>query len=350
MKGKVQDSDLQPLERFFMVANNSHLKKTASVIIPTKNESKNLGEALESLRNSGIPQTVELIIVDAHSTDDTVEVALNYRAQVLYEDSGTRAGACNVGLRKCVGNIVIFTDADCLFPKGWIDSILKHFTNDPQIATVGGVDVNPPEVTSYFQESCGLLDELRVGSNRWYGSSLRPRGCNVAYRKSALLRAGGFDEEFVTGEEIDLQFRLHKLGYKTVFDPSIRVYHKRRPSLSSYCRQFRRFGFGIFQEVKKHPSFLLLPKSFPVYTVLLLGFSIILSFINNMIHPLLIVTLLIPLCYVNYILFKILVHKRSVKILPGILFAFVIRNLFHAIGFFEGFFSFLVKKCIRKVE
>jgi cellulose synthase/poly-beta-1,6-N-acetylglucosamine synthase-like glycosyltransferase len=326
---------------------NTSSKKTVSVIIPTKNESKNLEEALNSLKKSGIPPTAEIIVVDAHSTDNTVEIATNYGIRVLYEDSGTRGGACNIGWRNGQGDIIIYTDADCLFTKGWINSILKHF-DDYEVSTVGGADLNPPRVDSYFEESSGLLDELRIGSNIWRGSSIRPRGCNVAYRKSALLRAGGFDEKFVTGEEIDLQFRLHKLGYKTIFDPSIRVYHKRRPSLSSYCKQFRRYGFGAFQEVKKHPSFLLLPKCLPAYVMLMLGFSFFLSVINRMIHPLLIITVLIPIIYLTYVLFRILAYKRSVKILPGVIFAFIIRNLSFAIGFFEGFFGFFLKKRILR--
>lgn len=309
-----------------------------SVIIPTKNDESNIKEALNSLKKNNVfSENIEVIIVDGHSNDETVKIAATYPVKIFYEEVGTRGGACNVGWRNSSGDIIVFTDADCLFVKDWIARITKHF-DDPKVAAVGGVDLTPHNTTSYFQKASGLLDELRAGSG---GSYRRLRGCNVAYRKSTLVEAGGFDEQLVTCEEVELHNRLRKMSYKLVFDPSIKVYHKRRPSIIKYYRQFRNYGSGHFQMVHKHPYTLLTLTSLPVFTALMFCFSTVFSLLYKTIHPLLYVTFLLILCYLGFIMFKIVFLRRNIELLPGVFIAFMIRNIAWVHGFFSQFFSYL---------
>ncbi len=314
---------------------------SVSIVICTKNEEINIKNALDSLvENDLISPEVEIVIVDGCSTDKTAQIASKYPVKLLYESTGTRGGASNIGWKNATGQIVVYTNADCLFRREWISSILKPF-DDPRIAAVGGIDLTPLHATSYFEKASGLLDELRTYPKHRLGAVFRLRGCNVAYRQSALVSCGGFDESLNDGEEVELQYRLHKMGYDLVFDPSVIVYHRRRSSLVDYWRQFIGCGFGKFQLVEKHPSSLFAPEvlMFPFMFSLFLV-SMIAYILSSMIFlPLFLGVLLIPTVYMTYMLIKASLYARSFRLLPGILLALFLRNVAIMLGFFEGAIS-----------
>ena len=79
-----------------------------SIVIPTLNEGKNLSKVLKD-----IPKSVdEIIVVDGHSTDNTVEIAKKFGAKVIFDDVG-KGSALRKGMKATKGNIVITMDADC---------------------------------------------------------------------------------------------------------------------------------------------------------------------------------------------------------------------------------------------
>jgi len=322
-----------------MVANDNG--SNVSIVICTKNEASNIKTALDSLiENNIMNQKVEVIIVDGYSTDKTAEIASEYPVRMFFESTGTRGGASNVGWKNANGDIIVYTNADCLFSKDWIINILKFF-GDSKTAVVGGVDLTPPITTSYFEKASGLLDELRIFPRHRRGLVFRLRGCNVAYRKSALASCNGFDENFHFAEETELQYRLFKKGYHFAFDPSIVVYHKRRSSLAEYWKQFYGAGFGKFQLVEKHPSSLFAPEVFTLpFLSALLFVSIIAYVLGSILFlPLFIGTLLIPTIYTIYVMRKVYLHVRSLHFLPGALIALFLRNVALLAGFFCGALS-----------
>jgi len=79
-----------------------------SIVIPTLNEEQNLPKVLK-----GIPKDIyEIIVVDGHSKDKTVEIAKNYDAKVFFDDKG-KGSALRKGMKAAKGDIVIMMDADC---------------------------------------------------------------------------------------------------------------------------------------------------------------------------------------------------------------------------------------------
>lgn len=318
--------------------NEMSVDINVSIVICTKNEAENIRDALDSLvENNVINQNVEVVVVDGHSTDKTAQIASMYPVKLIHESTGTRGGASNIGWKNANGDIIVYTNADCLFCKNWISDLLKSFIN-PKMAAVGGIDLTPPTTTSYFAKAGGLLDELRIFPKHRLGSVFRLRGCNVAYRKSALIRCKGFDESLNFGEEIELQYRLYEMGYNLAFDPSVVVYHKRRSSLAEYWRQFFGCGYGKFQLVKKHPSSLFAPEIFifPLLSALFFV-SIIAYLLGSIIFlPFFLGTLLVPTIYAAYVVIKVYLHIRSIYFLPGVLIALFIRNVAIIAGFFYG--------------
>ena len=108
-----------------------------SVIIPVKNEADKIERCLEAVFNQSL-KPHEVIVVDGHSTDKTVENARKFQVKVLYEDYHTRSGACQIGVERAKGDFVTFTDADCIPKKSWLENIIEVF-NERYIG-VGGFE------------------------------------------------------------------------------------------------------------------------------------------------------------------------------------------------------------------
>ena len=82
-----------------------------SVVIPVKNEADKIEQCLEAVFTQSLkPQ--EVIVVDGHSTDKTVENARKFPVEILYEDYGTVGGARQVGVKNAKSEFMAFTDAD----------------------------------------------------------------------------------------------------------------------------------------------------------------------------------------------------------------------------------------------
>jgi len=121
-----------------------------SVIIPTLNSADTLEKCLASVSLNHSRYRHEIIVVDAGSTDGTLDIARRYTDKVL-NGSPARINR-NQGIKEASGDVICFTDSDCIVPVGWIDmmvdGLLRLHRQDNTVAGVGGGNVPPPESTS----------------------------------------------------------------------------------------------------------------------------------------------------------------------------------------------------------
>lgn len=188
-----------------------------SVVVPTLNEEKYILECLEGIRSQSIG--CELIVVDSGSTDHTVELAGKLADKVV---SGRKNIAFNRqrGVEEATEGIVVSTDADCIHPLGWLEKITKYF-KDPGVVAVSGPTVPIPEEACFLDNLAygignSFLHLLHLLGTDWF------RGSNTAYRRNALIKAGGYNTSLLAREDSELSERVSKLG-KTVYDPSVKV-------------------------------------------------------------------------------------------------------------------------------
>lgn len=229
-----------------------------SIVIPTKNEGHILENCLNSICNLVYPKDkIEVIIVDGYSQDNTVEIAEKYGCKVLFEDIGTRGGACNLGVKNASGEYIVFTDADCVVPKDWLMNLIKHFNGD-EIASVGGPNITPDDDTEFAKCVGAVLSFLSKPGSR-YGlvadeaiETYHNSGCNVAYRKSPIEEVGGFNEKLVTCEDEEMDYRIRKKGYKILYRPDAKVYHYRRLTWKRFYKQAYKYAVGRIQAIKLH--------------------------------------------------------------------------------------------------
>ncbi|MCW4029805.1 MAG: glycosyltransferase family 2 protein [Candidatus Bathyarchaeota archaeon] len=218
-----------------------------SVIIPTKNSAKRISNCLKSLFHQSF-KSFEVIIVDGHSTDDTVRLASAFPVTVCYENYGTRGGACNVGAQNAKGDILVFTDDDCLFPPDWLRQVYDCFAKNPHLTAFGGLDVNVEDDT-LSSRSRGIFDTYgRQETASDIDAVFRIKGCNSAYQKGAFFRLGGFDPSLKYWEESELHVRMFcepNTKNQLLFEPRIAINHYRHAESPYRIRKIMRYGVPV---------------------------------------------------------------------------------------------------------
>jgi len=169
-----------------------------SIIIPTYNSSRTIGQCLESVRRQTY-KNIETIVCDNFSEDDTVDIARRYLPRVLFKGR-ERAAQKNFGAKHANGDILYFIDSDFVLERDTIQRCVQSIGKADAVATVnrsGGEGLWARSI-AYKREL--LADEESVIAARFI-------------TRRSFFRVGGFDEELIIGEDIDLHRRLVEAGF-----------------------------------------------------------------------------------------------------------------------------------------
>lgn len=202
-----------------------------SIIIPTLNEEKVIGQSIKSLK-SKLTLAHEIIVSDGQSTDQTIEIAKKYANQVVVHEGKTRqniAQGRNAGAKIASGDFLVFMDADSQItnPDQFFAEALTHFKTNPKlVALTARLKVFPEQETFGDKVVFGLL-----GLNLRFLNNVLHRGEATGefqmIKRSVFEALGGFREDLITREDSDMFLRLSKVG-QTLYDPKITVFHSGR--------------------------------------------------------------------------------------------------------------------------
>jgi len=214
-----------------------------SVIIPTYNSEKTIGNCVEALMQQDYKGKYEVIVIDDGSKDETADAAEELGAIVLKQKNYGPAKARNLGANNAKGEILVFTDADCIPEKNWLSEMIKPFENPKVVGVQGAYKTKQKSITARFNqiEIEERYDRMKRKSETldWIGSY------SAGYRKKDYLEVGGFDESFpkASGEDPELSYKLAKIGKKLVFNSKAIVYHLHPENLIEYLKikYFRAF-------------------------------------------------------------------------------------------------------------
>jgi GT2 family glycosyltransferase len=226
-----------------------------SVIVPARDAQSTLPALLAALlAQASARDDAEVIVVDSGSSDRTGDLARAAGAVVVRESRPGASTARNAGLRVARGELIAFTDSDCIPQPGWLDELVSEFDHAPETGACGGpVVAAPPSglIQRYAERAGHVSQETAVGDP--FLPYLVTANC--AYRRHVLDALGGFSEELRNGEDTEVAWRMQlELGLDVSYVPGAVVQHVHRSTLRGIWRQWVRVGWGSVQLAERFPN------------------------------------------------------------------------------------------------
>jgi O-antigen biosynthesis protein len=214
---------------------------SVSVVVCAYNAARTLRECLKSLMRLDYPD-YEVILVDDGSKDDTPAIAAEY-PQVIYirQTNHGLSYARNVGAREASGDIIAYTDADCVADADWLRCLMQAM-RDQGVQAIGGPNITPrSDGWSAHCVAASPGNPSHVMFDDQFAEHVP--GCNMAFQRESLLALGGFDPQFrVAGDDVDMCWRLLDNGDRIGYAPGAFVWHHRRETVKAYLKQ--QIGYG----------------------------------------------------------------------------------------------------------
>ncbi len=229
---------------FFPKPQTSNLKLQTSnlklsIIIPARNEEKNIKACLDSICYQSYPKDLyEVLVVDDYSTDATAEIIKNYPEknvqlislqQILKEEklNSYKKKAIETAIAQSTGELIITTDADCIVPAGWLQTIASFYAeNDAAFIAMPVCFLPSPQgerLGVRFLEIFQALDFMALQGIT--GASVHKRihsmcnGANLAYSKKVFEEVNGFKgiDNIASGDDMLLMHKIYQQNPGKVF-------------------------------------------------------------------------------------------------------------------------------------
>jgi cellulose synthase/poly-beta-1,6-N-acetylglucosamine synthase-like glycosyltransferase len=229
--------------------------RTVSVVVAVRNAVATLRPCIESLLQLDYPSDrLQLLCVDNASTDATPRILAEYgeRLTVVGEPRRGPAAARNRGLREARGEVVAFTDADCIVDRGWLRALVRPL-GDPAVGAVGGriLSRRPANVVERFGERIHDHERALTVCRPPYAITM-----NWASRRGVLEEVAGFNEDLLRCEDVDLSYRILQSGYRLLYEPMATVYHHNERTPWGLMHEGYAHGYHAVAVLGLHAAFI----------------------------------------------------------------------------------------------
>ena len=227
----------------------------ASVVLPTRGRAAYLEVALASLAAQDLTEPWELIVVDDGSTDGTRELLQRRGARSIRFEArrGLNSGR-NAGIAAAAADLVVLTDDDVSAPPGWLRAMVEGARRHPDAEAFGGpirarFEGPPPRGCGREEPPVTTLDlgtEDVPAEHVW--------GANMAVRRAAVDRIGGFDEDLSGGgDEQEWLERLRERGGTVMYLAAAGLDH-RRAGEDTRLRSLARDAYARGHELRAYDA------------------------------------------------------------------------------------------------
>lgn len=221
---------------------------SVSIIIPTLNSTATIGICLDAILELDYPgDRIRVIAVDHGSQDDTEHIALSRGAEFHSNPQAVSIAALrNTGAEKSDSDLLAFIDSDCIPHRDWLRNAIGVM-NEHNVQVVGSDHIIVDEPSRFERLWFDLRKHRGTSENIFIPSG------NFIIDRKVFLEIGGFDADFISGEDADICYRLIKKGHRIISSDSIKVVHLNEPkTLSEFFRKEIWHGKGMFRIFSRH--------------------------------------------------------------------------------------------------
>ena len=233
-----------------------------SIIIPARNESANIRACLDSICLQSYPAHLyEVLVIDDHSTDDTASIVKNYPATnirlISLQDvlqngiiNSYKKKAIEIAISKATGQLIVTTDADCIIPEKWLQTIAEFYGQTNAALMVMPVAFLPitqndelgAKLLSIFQSLDFMVLQGITGASVYKKAHSMCNGANLAYTKKVFEEVGGFKgiDHIASGDDMLLMHKIFRLYPEKVLfikSPEVIVQTQPAPNLKAFINQ-----------------------------------------------------------------------------------------------------------------
>jgi succinoglycan biosynthesis protein ExoA len=330
-----------------------------SIIIPVRNEAAHIAGVIDRLLEQDYDvNRFEILVVDGQSTDETREIVRKYmerytNVRLLENPKRLSSAARNIGIENARGDAVLIVDGHCLIENR---EMLKNVNS--AFETSGADCLGRPQPLEMYN---AVTLQWAIASARRSPLGHHPDSfiysgeaqfsaaisVAVAYRKELFGKAGRFDETFDACEDVEMNHRIDKAGFRCYFDPAIAVRYVPRKTLSGLAFQMCRYGRGRVRLFRKHCETFSLKSFGPGFFVLSVIFGLPLCFV----HPVFLgIYLSVLVFYVFAVLTesaRLAVLNRRLTMLPFLPLVFAAIHFGFGYGILREFCRF---KCLSNPQ
>lgn len=219
---------------------------TVSVIVPAYNAAPTIGAMLNAVVHQvDAPSNLEIIVVDNGSTDGTPDVVRRFSGVTLLAESKRGPSAArNRGLHHAIGDIIVHLDADTVPTRTWLGNLIAPFCK-PEVVLAAGrtLTFHPTTAVERYIAGAGLYETDRAISRLPF--PFVP-SLNMAVRRSAALKVGGWAEELMTAEDVDFSHRVLKAyPVEIAYASNAILFHRVRATQPELVALARSYGQGV---------------------------------------------------------------------------------------------------------
>ena len=324
-----------------MRKNKAMLNKRISIIIPTYNEGKYVGDCLNSLTEQTFDlKNAEVFIVDGNSNDDTLKVVKTFEEKlplkIFFNEKRKATYALNTGIKHSAGDYIIRLDAHSVYEKDYLERCVFYLDNTDAM-NVGGVAITKGRGLFGNINADILSSKFGVGNSKFRTDSKSGYVDTVpfgAFKREVFEKVGYFNEKLSRSEDNDINSRIRKSGGKVYLASDIRFTYYCRNTFLGLILQALKNGNALAFTLKENRCAMSFRHFIPLMFFLSLAVLVPMSFFWPFAWYILLSELVI---YSSVDLFFSIFHgKKSL-----FLFKFVIYPLFHLSYGLGSFLSFL---------
>ena len=224
-----------------------------SVVVPAYNCQSTIFQTIQAL----LAQTyapVEIVVIDDGSTDETARIVQSFpEIRYLRQENAGPSAARNRGFELSKGDLVFFTDSDCIPERDWVEKMRQGFFRSDIGVVAGSYGIANREV---------LLARCIHAEILFRHHKLMPRfpkafgSYNFCIKREVFKAVGGFNTQYrqASGEDNDLSYKVHKAGFKIYFCKEAQVRHFHTGHLKKYLSEQFRHGFWRAKMYFDHPD------------------------------------------------------------------------------------------------